>query len=56
MTKGELIKAIEVKVIRAQPFLRTHFLSGLKHKSKFELEQILWKVRVSCDGLDISTV
>ena len=56
MTKGELIEAIGFKVKRAKPFLRKLFLSGLKYKSKHELEQILQKVRVSRDGLDIGTI
>lgn len=56
MTKAELIQAIADKIIEAKPFLQVHFLKGLKYKSKSELEQILEKVEVSSDGLDISII
>lgn len=55
-TKVELITAIEKRVKRAKPFVRTHFLRDLKYRTKIELEQILKSVRVSRDGYDISTI
>jgi len=56
MTKADLIKEISKKVKRAKPFVKIHFLRGLKYQTKEELGQILKSARVSGDGYDISTI
>jgi hypothetical protein len=58
-TKAELIKKIAKKTeripTRFQPSVKRSFLSGLKYKTKPELERIYQNMRISVDktGYDI---
>lgn len=54
-TKAEIIKVIEQKAKRADPMVRKLFTSGLKYKTKKDLIRMRNKMKVSRNGMEIST-
>ena len=55
-TKADLIRAIELKVQRADPLIRDDFVKGLKYKNKSTLKRYLRKVKVDRDRKGISLI
>lgn len=55
MMKAEMIEELTIKVRRAHPWVKKDFLSGLKYKTKAQLQELLQTAKVTRSG-DISFI